>query len=88
MNKTMNSQKRWNSRTWTNSLPGIERMFQGQDLLLYRDPEHRACGIYNLLGSIPQVVPSSVHMLFPSGTPFGIVPFSSVGLFIDSITYI
>jgi hypothetical protein len=73
MNKTMNPQKRANSRTWTNCLPGIERMLQGQDLLLYRDPEHRACGIYNLLGSIRQVVPFSASMLLPSQTLFNIV---------------
>ncbi len=73
MNKTMNPQKRVSSHRRTAFFLNIERMLQGQDLLLYRDPEHRGCGIYNVLGSILRVVPFSAHMLFPSGTPFGIV---------------
>ena len=68
MNRTMNPPKGVSSRTQTASLLNISRMLQGQHLLLYRDFECHAFGIYNFAGSILRVVLSSAHMLVPSAT--------------------
>jgi hypothetical protein len=68
MNRTMNPPKGVSSRTQTASLLNISRMLQGQHLLLYRDFECHAFGIYNFAGSILRVVPFSAHMLVPSAT--------------------
>jgi len=70
MNRTMNPLYRVSSRTQTASLLNIWRMLRGQHLLLYRDFECHAFGIYNFVGSILRVVLSSAHMLVPSATSF------------------
>jgi hypothetical protein len=69
-NKTMNSQKRASSRTQRVPFLNIARMFRVRHLVLYRDFEHQACGIYSLPGSILRVFPFSVHTLFPLVTSF------------------
>jgi hypothetical protein len=66
MNNTMNPQKGSSTRTRTASVLNIARRLQGQHLLLYRDFEYHACGIYNLSGSIVRVVPFSAHILVSS----------------------
>ena len=68
MNRTMNPPKGVSSRTQTASLLNISRMLQGQHLLLYRDFECHAFGIYNFAGSILRVVLFSAHMFVPSAT--------------------
>ena len=70
MNKTMNSQKRASSRTQRVPFLSIARMFRVRRLVLYRDVEHRVCGIYSLPGNIPRVFPFSAHMLVPPATSF------------------
>ena len=68
MNRTMNPPNGVSSHTRTASLLNISRMLQGQHLLLYRDFECHAFGIYNFAGSTLRVVLSSAHMLVPSAT--------------------